>query len=114
VTAVNGIGESVASNEVNAIPATIATPPQSLTAAAGNHQVVLNWQAPASTGGGTCCGYNIYRGTSPNTETFHDSAPDVTTYTDVDGQLNAVTNGVTYYYRITARNTAGESALSNE
>ena len=44
-------GEGPASNEVTAVPRTVPTAPQSLTATAGNGRVQLDWTAPASDGG---------------------------------------------------------------
>ena len=55
-------------------------------------------------------GYRVYRATSTGTETlFASLGASTTNFTD-----NTVTNGVTYYYQVTALNSVGESARSNE
>src|SRR2546422_7130341 len=83
--------------------------PISLAAAAGNAQVVLTWQAPASNGGSAITSYKVYRGTTAGSETLLTTLGNVLTYTD-----SAVTNGQTYFYQVTATNALGESAKSSE
>src|SRR5438132_868323 len=90
-------------------PPTPPSAPQNLAATGGNAQVPLTWQAPASNGGSTITNYRIYRGTSSNGETLLATIGNVLTYTDT-----AVTNGVTYYYQVSAVNGAGEGPRSNE
>jgi subtilase family serine protease len=81
-------------------------PPTGLKAVAGNGTVTLSWTA--STGATT---YNIYRGTTSGGEgaTPIKSGISGTTYTD-----GSLTNGKTYYYRVSASNSAGASGLSDE
>src|SRR2546426_452992 len=83
--------------------------PRALGALSGNAQVRLDWQAPASDGGSSLTGYNIYRGFASGTPVLLSSVGNVLTYAD-----NAVTNGVTYYYQAGALNLAGEGPRSNE
>src|SRR5207253_2935867 len=83
--------------------------PQNLAATGGNAQVTLTWQAPASDGGSPITNYKIYRGRAPSTETLLTTVGAVTSYTDT-----AVTNGVTYYYQVSAVNNVGEGPRSNE
>src|SRR5256884_188853 len=90
-------------------PPTPPSAPKNLAATAGNAQVTLTWQAPASNGGSPITNYRIYRGTSSNGETLLATIGNVLTYTDT-----AVTNGVTYYYQVSAVNGAGEGPRSNE
>ncbi len=99
ITAVNG--QPVTSNPPSA--------PQNLVAKGGNAQVSLSWTAPTSNGGAAINNYTIYRGTSSHAEAVLTTLGNVNIYTD-----NAVTNGQTYYYYVTAQNTAGESPSSNE
>src|SRR5205809_169233 len=90
-------------------PPTPPSAPQNLAATGGNAQVTLTWQAPASNGGSPITNYRIYRGTSSNGETLKATIGNVLTYTDT-----TVTNGVTYYYQVSAVNAAGEGPRSNE
>ncbi len=80
--------------------------PTNLTASAGNASVTLDWTA--STG---AISYNLYRGTTSGGEGAMPLVTGITstTYTD-----DTVTNGVTYYYKVSASNSAGTSGLSNE
>src|SRR5205085_6504957 len=70
--------------------------------------VHLSWSAPAD-GGAAITGYNVYRGTSAGGETMLTGLGNLTSFDD-----GAVTPGGRYYYRVTAVNTAGEGAQSNE
>jgi hypothetical protein len=83
--------------------------PSTLKATAGNAQVTLSWSAPSSNGSPAVAKYNIYRGTSSGGGQFLGQTVGLLTYTDT-----AVTNGTTYYYQVTAVNSIGESARSNE
>ncbi len=113
VTAVNSVGESDKSNEVSATPhagATVPSAPQNLQATAGDGYVKLTWSPPSDNGGSSITNYKIYRGTSSGGESYlAQVGGSTTTYTD-----NSVTNGVTYYYYVTAVNSVGESDKSNE
>ena len=53
--------------------------------------------------------YKVYRGTSSGGETLLTTLGNVTSYTD-----STATNGTTYFYKVSAVNTVGEGALSNE
>src|SRR5437773_306701 len=112
VSALNNVGEGPKSNEASATPTAPATPPgapQGLVATAGDATVTLTWSAPNSNGGSPITNYRIYRGTSSNGETLLATIGNVLTYTDT-----SVTNGVTYYYQVSAMNGAGEGPRSNE
>ena len=77
--------------------------PTGLTATAGNAKVTLNWNASAS-----ATSYNIKRSTTSGSESNLWSSASIG-YTDSN-----VTNGVTYYYVVTAVTGALESGNSNE
>src|SRR5947207_1747869 len=112
VSAVSNVGEGPRSNEASATPTAPATPPgapQGLGATAGDATVTLTWSAPNSNGGSPITNYRIYRGTSSNGETLNATIGNVLTYTDT-----TVTNGVTYYYQVSALNNVGEGPRSNE
>jgi subtilase family serine protease len=88
---------------------TVPSAPLSLTAT-GNSAIALNWTAPADNGGLAFTNYTIYRGVSAETKTkIATVAADVFYYAD----LTAV-KGQTYRYQVSANNSIGESALSNE
>jgi cellulose 1,4-beta-cellobiosidase len=106
VSAVNSGGESANSSEVSAAPTAPATPPATptgLQATGGNAQVSLSWAASAG-----AASYNLKRSTT-NGGPYNTAvaSPTATNYTDT-----TVTNGTTYYYVVSAVNTAGQSANS--
>src|SRR5438046_2170122 len=112
VSATNAVGEGPRSSEASATPTAPATAPgapRNLQATPGDGQVTLNWQAPSNDGGSPILLYTIYRGNSSGGESFLIAVPLVTTYTDA-----TVTNGVTYYYKVSATNAIGEGPKSNE
>ncbi len=112
VTAVNTAGQSHASNEVSATPAATPGAPTGLTATAGNAQVTLSWTPPASDGGAVVNGYEIYLGTSPGGES---RSPVGTSLVQGTGYtVTGLANGTTYYFWVTAVNTAGQSHASKE
>ena len=79
-----------------------------LSASAGNAVVHLSWTAP-SDGGSPITNYKVYRATSSGAETLLTTLGNVTSYDDT-----TVTNGTTYYYKVSAVNGVGEGAQSNE
>ena len=87
-----------------AAPIVVPAAPTGLTSAAGSAQVSLSWQASSG-----ATSYNVKRGTGSGAETTVASGLTTTGYVD-----NAVTNGVTYFYVVSAASAAGESTNSNE
>jgi parallel beta-helix repeat protein len=83
--------------------------PQVLTATHGDTQVTLQWNPPEDDGGLPVTGYTVYRGISSGTETYLTTIGIVLTYTDT-----SLTNGVTYYYQVSAVNAVGEGPRSAE
>jgi hypothetical protein len=79
-----------------------------LSGSAGNAVVHLTWTAP-SDGGSPITNYKVYRGTSSGAETLLTTLGNVTSFDDT-----AVTNGTTYFYKVSAQNAVGEGAQSNE
>ncbi|MGB9080753.1 MAG: fibronectin type III domain-containing protein [Desulfuromonadaceae bacterium] len=108
VTAVNAAGQSAASAQVsaatNAPVVTIPAAPTGVTAAGGANQVSISWSAVSG-----ATSYNIYYATTSGvTKTSgakitNASAP----YTQT-----GLAAGTTYFYIVTAVNSAGESAAS--
>jgi fibronectin type 3 domain-containing protein len=85
---------------------TAASVPGGLSATGGNAQVSLSW----STSNGTApITYNVWRGTTSGGETLLTGGLSTPSFVD-----KGVTNGTTYYYKVSATNPAGTSGLSNE
>jgi hypothetical protein len=73
----------------------------------GAHRVSLTWKASTSN---DVVGYNVYRGTIPGSYGLLNSMNTGTSYDDI-----SVQNGQTYFYVVTAINSAGaESSYSNQ
>ena len=107
VKAVNIAGDSVLSNVIGAMPYNVPRAPTNLDAVPGLSTAYLNWTAP-SDNGSTITSYNIYRGLTSGAETILTSVG-TTGFTDT-----GLTPSVTYYYRVSAVNLAGEGPLSSE
>jgi fibronectin type 3 domain-containing protein len=106
VSAVNSGGESANSAEASATPVAPVNPPATptgLQATGGNAQVSLSWNASSG-----AASYDVKRATT-NGGPYNTAvaSPTATNYTDT-----TVTNGTTYYYVVSAVNTAGQSANS--
>jgi hypothetical protein len=85
--------------------ATLPPIPTGLTATPGNNQVALNWNASSG-----ATSYNMKRSTSSGgPHGTIASGVSATSYTDT-----TAVNGTTYYYVVSAVNSAGESANSAE
>ena len=111
VTASDAAGESPASPQAHAVPAIVPPPaaPAGLTTAVASQGVNLTWDAVA-----TATSYNVYRGTTSgglltNKTKVNTSPVNAVNYTDA-----TVANANIYYYQVTAVNSGGESAGSNE
>jgi hypothetical protein len=101
VTAVKGVSESAPSSEASTTVLSLpASPPASVTATASDSQVALSW-SPVS--GATS--YIVRRALTSNGGYQAIATVTGTTYTDT-----GLTDGTTYYYVISAQNTAGVSA----
>ncbi|MCK5559517.1 MAG: right-handed parallel beta-helix repeat-containing protein, partial [Thermoplasmata archaeon] len=69
----------------------------------------LTWNVPIFDGGFPIFNYKIYKGTLPGYITYHTEVGNQLYYNDTN-----VTNGLTYYYQVSAVNALGEGPLSNE
>jgi PKD repeat protein len=88
--------------------------PTGLAGTAGAGKVSLSWTAPSSNGGVNITSYKVYRGTTSGSETLLTSGGcsglgAVTSCTD-----SGLVGGQTYYYKVSAVNSIGEGAQSNE
>jgi hypothetical protein len=109
VSAYNSYGQSANSTEASATPVappppTIPAVPTGLQATGGNAQVSLTWTASAG-----ATSYNVKRSTTSGTGYTQLANPTVASYTDT-----TVTNGIAYFYVVSALNSAGESANSSQ
>ncbi|WP_227793620.1 glycoside hydrolase family 6 protein [Paenibacillus guangzhouensis] len=106
VSAVNSSGESPNSTQASVTPQsnlTVPAPPTGLTATAGNVQAALSWTASNN-----ATSYNVKRSTTS-------SGPYTTVAVGVTGTSymdTGLTNDTTYYYVVSAVNSAGESPNS--
>ncbi|MGO8673987.1 MAG: choice-of-anchor tandem repeat GloVer-containing protein [Capsulimonadaceae bacterium] len=105
VAAVSSAGTSPMSSEASATSTDPPYPVYALTATAGSTQVALSWS-----GGFTATSFNIYRATASGAEGSTAIAASIgMPYTDT-----GLTNGVEYYYEVSAVNGAGTTPQSAE
>ncbi len=74
----------------------------------GDGELHLNWTAPSYDGGSPVTNYLIYKGPSMDNITFLIEVDNLLNHTDAN-----VTNGVRYYYKVSAKNGVGEGPLSD-
>jgi fibronectin type 3 domain-containing protein len=105
VSALNSAGEGANSTEVSATPQapTVApATPTNIAATAGNGQINLTWG-----GSSGATSYHVKRSLTSGGPYSQAAAPSTASYTST-----GLTNGTTYYYVVSAVNSAGESANS--
>ena len=110
VVAENAIGDSTASNVVNATPAeTVPNPPQNLSATAIGNHIALSWSAPSSNGMPLSQYLVYYQLIGASTFTLYETTTALQTTSTVAG----LTNGQSYNFEIVAANNIGNSLPSN-
>jgi fibronectin type 3 domain-containing protein len=100
VSAINTAGEGPLSDEVLTTPAGVPSAPLDFEAVAGDAAVNLSWAAPAYAGAGTLV-YHLFRNDSQ-----------IWTGTGLAYSDLAVSNGITYSYKVSANNSMGWGANS--
>jgi formylglycine-generating enzyme required for sulfatase activity len=103
IVAVNSVGESERSTEIIGIPNIIPDIPTGVKATAAVGQITISWNAVQ-----TASSYNLYWNTTGNVSGSAQQIPVTSTSYNHTG----LTTGVTYYYRVTAVNSAGESQMT--
>ena len=78
--------------------------PTGLVAIPGNNKVYLNWTAPLFNGESNITGYNIYRSINDIVNYSQIASPSGLIFND-----SGLTNGLTYWYKVSAVNGYGES-----
>ena len=106
VTAVGTGGEGARSTEASATPVAPLLAPTGVSTTAGDATATVSWLAVS---GATT--YNVYRGTSAGGEGATAFATGLTTISFTD---NGLTNGLTYFYQVTALGSGGQSPRSLE
>src|SRR3990172_7922309 len=117
IFAINSVGPSTTSNEASATPTptssiTLPSPPTNLSATkVSQTQVNLSWNAPSDNGGSAITGYKIEEkvGTGSFTVIVANTGNTNTSYS-----RTGLTAGMTYTYKVSAINSVGTSAPSNE
>ncbi len=105
VTATNSVGTGSAGSTVGSVtPATIPTPPTSVSASTGNATATVTWQLPASNGGSAITGYTVtpYVAGTPGTA----QSVNASTFT---ATFNGLSNGTSYIFKVVATNALGNS-----
>ncbi len=110
VSSINLAGEGEKSDILMGRAGELPEHPVDLDGWAGDNMVEITWNPPEYHGGVDLIEYRIYRGETRDNLTFIGSVPSETTrFKDTN-----VSNRVTYYYRVSAVNAAGESERSGD
>ena len=110
VSAVNPVGESAQSSYIDAtIPIVPPSRPVGFNAVGHDGYVTLTWNPPENDGGSEITSYKLYRGTSETSLSVIPSSIDESKEEYID---DTVTNGLKYYYQLSAINSEGEGEKS--
>lgn len=107
IKALNAEGSSDYSNIASATPYGTPSEPLNFRAQIVDDRIILGWAEPTDDGGKPIQGYRIYRGNSSEQLSLLTTVENEMEYTDGN-----VTEGNTYYYRVSAVNEIGEGHYS--
>ena len=108
VSAINSVGTGSPSDTASATsPAVAPGPPRNLSVTTEGTRFDLSWEAPASDGGADVTGYRIEISTDEEPWNADEDTP-----TGLSHSLTGLTVGVTYYFRVSAINSAGTGSPS--
>ena len=113
VSVTNAQGESALSDENSSY--TIASVPDNISLTPSGNQITVSWDPSV----GATANYNVYRYSSSCSVSSVAELMNQCSATRIDGRTSPYVNtglaaGTTYYYRVTAVNSSGESAPSAE
>jgi parallel beta-helix repeat protein len=108
ISAVNNLGEGPSTSGDSVTPQTVPSPPTNMQLLAGDGYVNLTWNSSVNDGGSPITGYRLYRGETPETMTLLLEIG-LHYYFNDTGTIN----NHTYYYCISAKNSVGESLISD-
>jgi len=108
VTAYSSVGEGGPSKILQAVPFTFPGRTRALAVEAGDSQVVLSWTAPSSYGGRPITAYVVQFSEGDDSLSHSFELGNVTSYIHT-----GLTNGIEYFYAVSAVNLAGPGELSN-
>ena len=104
IRAKNAVGVGPPSNSASATPATVPDAVGSLSATAGDREVVLTWTAPADDGGSSITGYEYQ---------YSPGGSGWTAVSDATVTVSGLTNGTQYTFEVRAVNGVGEGTASS-
>ncbi len=108
VEAINVIGNSAASNEASATPATVpGAPAHFRTLAVKKGKITLTWRAPVSNGGRGVTGYEIYFAKRSNMSGVKVADPKPLSSTARSYTVKGLKKGTRYYFELKAINPIG-------
>ncbi len=105
VSAINSVGESVASDPVEVTPATVPDAPLAITALRQNAGADVSWDMPSNNGGDPITHYRV---------TVRSGSERATSFVTVESpfSIRGLDNGTTYAVTVSALNSVGESIES--
>ena len=107
LTANNSFGTSPPTEEVSATPSPPPAAPQNFMAAASDRRITLSWDSQAG------LTYDLFYSTSSGIDVDSDTVMKISGITPPHTH-EGLTNGTTYYYRLTAANPSGTSPPTEE